>query len=354
MPENRQNKPGRVYHRSAKPRKSAARAFGESADWSDHEGCEALYTNRPLHLLRCLRPGQWAKNLILLAAPFFAFFDRGQMVDVGGVKAPFEALVRQHPLCVAEMLGLGIVAFILISAAGYVVNDLADRRADAAHPLKKERPIAARQVSVGAASVLLVLCLFGGLALAGWMGLLTGRWGFPAFVLAYAALQPLYTFLARRLEGVGPMVVAAGFVLRAAAGAALAAVRLSPWLLLCVFLVALFVALCKRRSAHFLKNLPPPTAADSRILDLEIGLVASATIACYALYTLATETIANFGTDRLVYTVPLVMLGIFRHLRLTYGERKGGAPEHVFTRDPGMLAILALWVIACGALLTFR
>ena len=343
MPENRQNKPGRVYHRSAKPRKSAARAFGESADWSDHEGCEALYTNRPLQLLRCLRPGQWVKNLLLLAAPFFAFFDRAQ--------AAFADAVRQHPLCVAEALGLGVVAFALVAAAGYVANDLTDRRADAAHPLKKERPIAARQVSIAAAIVLLLLCLCGGLALAGWLGWRSGRWAFPALCVAYALLQPFYTFLARRLEGVGPMTVAVGFVLRAAAGAALAGVRVSPWLLLCVFLVALFVALCKRRAAHFLKNLPQPPAADARILDLEIGLVASATVACYALYTLATETIANFGTDRLVYTVPLVMLGIFRHLRLTYGERKAGAPERVFTRDPFMLAVLALWGIACGALL---
>ncbi len=346
MPENRQNKSGRVYHRSAKPRKSAARAFGESADWSDHEGCEALYTNRPLNLLRCLRPGQWAKNLVLLAAPFFAFFDRAQ--------TGFAEAVRQHPLCVAEMLGLGVAAFVLVSAAGYVANDLADRRADAAHPLRKGRPIAARQVSVTAAAVLLALCLGGGLALAGWLGLRTGRWAFPALVAAYTLLQPFYTFLARRLEGLGPMTVAIGFVLRAAAGAALAGVRLSPWLLLCVFLVALFVALCKRRGAHFLKSLPQPTAADARILDLEIGLVAAATVACYALYTLATETLANFGTDRLVYTVPLVMLGLFRHLRLTYGERKGDAPERVFTRDPAMLAILALWVIACGALLATR
>lgn len=343
MSEIHQNKNGRVYHRSAKPRKSAARAFGESADWSDHEGCEALYTNRPLNLLRCLRPGQWAKNLILLAAPFFAFFDRAQTV--------FSDVVRQHPLCVAEALGVGVVAFALISAAGYVANDLADRRADAAHPLKKGRPIAARQVSAAAASMLLALCLCGGLALAGWLGWRSGRWVFPILCAVYALLQPVYTFLARRWEGVGPMTVAAGFVLRAAAGAALADVRVSPWLLLCVFLVALFVALCKRRAAHFLKNLPQPTAADARILDLEIGLTASAAVACYALYTLASETIANFGTDRLVYTVPLVLLGIFRHLRLTYGERKGGTPEHVFTRDPFMLVILALWVVACGVFL---
>ena len=118
MPE--QKRQGRVYHRAAKPRKYASRTFGESADWSDHQGCEGLYGNRPLDLLRCLRPGQWAKNLILLAAPFFAFFDRHQTLpDAVGLQ---------------ERLGLALVAFVLLSSAAYVFNDLVDARADAANP----------------------------------------------------------------------------------------------------------------------------------------------------------------------------------------------------------------------------
>lgn len=337
MPE--QKKPGgRVYHRAAQPRKRASRTFGESADWSDHEGCEALYTNRPANLLRCLRPGQWPKNLILLAAPFFACFDKGQRIA--------------DPVRAQEDLGLALVAFVLLSAYAYVLNDLADAKADARNPLKRLRPIAARQVSFGAAIPLGALCLAGGLAAAWYHGWRAG--GGHALLwlaLGYALLQPAYTFAARRVVELGAAAVALGFALRAAAGAVAVGVRLSPWLLVCAFLLTFFVALCKRRAAHFVKGLPQPTAAESRILDLEIGVAAAATAACYALYTLATETIANFGTDRLVWTVPLVLLGLFRFLRLTYGERGGGAPDAALLRDWPTLGILALWVAACAAIL---
>ncbi len=335
MPE--QKRQGRVYHRAAKPRKYASRTFGESADWSDHQGCEGLYGNRPLDLLRCLRPGQWAKNLILLAAPFFAFFDRHQTLpDAVGLQ---------------ERLGLALVAFVLLSGAAYVFNDLVDARADAANPLKQCRPIAARRVSAGAAGTLGTLCLALGLGAAWTLCARAGGLGFLWVCVAYVALQPLYTFLARKVAEWGATFVAVGFALRAAGGAVAVGVRLSPWLLVCVFLLTFLVALCKRRGANFVKGTPQPSAAEMRILDLGIGASAAATLTCYALYTLATETIANFGTARLVWTVPLVLLGLFRLLRLTYGERATGAPDVALLRDWPMLAILALWVIACAAIL---
>jgi len=340
---------GRVYHKAAQPRKAAARAFGESADWSDHDSPEALYTNRPIHLLQCLRPGQWVKNLLLLAAPFFAFFDRNQTV--------FADTVKGQALCIAEGLGAAILAFCLVSSAGYILNDIADRKQDAANPLKKTRPIAARQVSIPAAAVVLTLCLAGGLSLAwhlathwatAWIKV-SPFWLFPALCGGYAALQLVYTFGTRRFLNLGAMTVAVGFVLRAVAGAAFCDVRISPWLLLCVFLVALFVALCKRRAACFSKAAVQLSAADARILDIEIGLTASVTAACYALYTLNPITVGNFGTERLIYTVPFVLLGLFRHLYLTYGDHRGSGavPERVFTRDLGMLAIVLAWVGAC-------
>ena len=124
---------GRVYHRSAKPRKGGARTFGESADWSDYSGCEALYTNRLTDLLKCLRPMQWVKNLLLLAAPFFAYFDRSQ---VGGV---FQRMLKENPVALQETLGLAIVSFVLLSAASYVINDLCDVAGDRAHPVKHRR-----------------------------------------------------------------------------------------------------------------------------------------------------------------------------------------------------------------------
>ncbi|MEG1553180.1 MAG: UbiA prenyltransferase family protein [Kiritimatiellia bacterium] len=332
-----------TYHKSAKPqqpRNRVARTFGESAEWSEHQGPDALYGNGFLDLLRTLRIGQWPKNLLLLAAPFFAWFDPAQKLQAKGIES------------VAVSLTLAVGAFCLLSAASYIVNDLRDRPRDAVHPLRRVRPIAARKVSFGAALVLTLLCFAGGAGLA-W---LTHSIPFMVVCAAYVILQPLYTFLFRRVEGLAVLALATGFVLRAVGGAEICDVRVSPWLLLCVFLVALFVALCKRRSEHFLRpvpetRVPSPSAADQRILDLEIGVSAASVIACYALYTLATETIALYHTDRLVYTLPIVVFGVFRYLRLTYGENRAGTPERVFTRDPLMLTTLIVWLFSCAAIL---
>lgn len=332
MPNQRTG--GNSVHRVARPRpKAPARTFGESADWSDHRGCEGLYGNRPLDLLHCLRPLQWLKCLLLLAAPFFAWLDPTQTLP-GAV-------------ALQERLGLALVAFALVSSAAYVFNDACDLKADARDPLRKGRPLAARRVSLGAAVPLAVVCLAAGLAAAWFHGHRFGGWGLLAVTLAYALIQPVYSLWAKRVAELGACLVALGFVARAAAGALAVGVRLSPWLLLCVFLLTFLVALCKRRAAHFEKGAKAPSAAEGRILDLEIGLSAAATLATYTLYTLATETVALYGTDRLVWTVPLVLLGLCRCLRLTYAERRAANPERLLL-DPALLGLLAAWATACA------
>ncbi len=329
---------GRVYHRSAKPRKGVARTFGESADYSDHQGCEALYTNKPLDLLKCLRPAQWAKNLLLLAAPFFAFFDKAC--------AQFAESVHKSPMEVVQTLALAVVAFILLSGSAYISNDLVDAKRDAKHPLKKQRPIAARKVSPLAAVTLDLICCIGGLALAGWLSCTTGKCGFFVVAGLYVLLQPLYTFVFRKLKDVGEIMLAMGFVLRAVAGAVVVDVRMSSFFLLCIFVAALFVALCKRRSEHFVRNTPQVSMADARILDLEIGATAALTVASYAVYVLMT-------TNTMIYTIPWVILGIFRYLRLTYGEQRAGTPEDALLRDPVMLVCWVGWILTSGHLLHF-
>ncbi len=339
--ERQNQRGGRVYHRAARPMKSASRTFGESADWSDHQGCEALYTNRPVDLLKCLRPSQWIKNLLLVAAPFFAYCDK---------RLDFAQSFRQDPRQVLWMLGAAIGAFILFSATAYVFNDLVDARRDASNPIRKNRPIAARKVSLGAAIGLGVVCLALGGALTAWI-VRSGCTAFLFVAVGYVVLQPIYTYSKRAWAEFGSLLLAGGFVLRAVAGAVVVGVKASPWLLLCVFLAALFVALCKRRSAHFVRALPQPSAADARILDLEVAICASATVACYALYTLSAETCKAFGSCALAWTIPLVILGIFRYLRLTYGEHSTGSPETAVARDPAMLVIVLAWAVACVALL---
>ncbi len=337
-----QQRSGRVYHRAAKPRKSASRTFGESAEWSDHQGCEALYTNKPLDLIRSLRPWQWVKNLLVCAVPALAFISTAR-----------PAFFTRGLLAVSAPLAWTFGMWCLLSSAAYILNDLADARYDRGNPLRKQRPIAARKVSTGAVGILLVLCLFGA---GGFLVLLT-RCGcqasealpplhvgwVPWLALAYLLIQPLYTFGKRAFPEVGAALLAAGFVLRALSGAASVGAEISSWFLVCIFLAALFVALCKRRSAHFVRSLPQPTAADARILDLEIGLCAAATLACYAFYVCAPETRQHMGSPYLVWTIPCVLFGLFRYLRLTYGERRGGNPETAFLCDLPMLLLLLLW-----------
>lgn len=337
----------RVYHQSAKPRKGGARTFGESADWSDYSGCEALYANRLIDLVKCLRPSQWIKNLLLLAAPFFAFFDKTQGAN------GFGALLKANPVSVQETLGVAIITFILLSASAYVINDIYDVKCDRHNPLKQNRPIVARKVSLPAAITLATGCLLGGMALALWLGLNRGYLNFLYVCIAYTLLQFIYTFLARRIADVGAIILAIGFLLRAIAGACIVNVNVSSWLILCVFFGAHFVALCKRRCLFFVKGQQIPNSNEPRILDFQITIGAAVTIACYALYTLNERTVSCFGTENLIYTLPFVLLGIFRYLRLTYQEQRAGVPEQLFLRDPILIATGLLWTLACGLILSF-
>ncbi len=342
---------GRVYHRSAKPRKSAARTFGESADWSDHQGCEALYTNKPLDLLKCLRPGQWVKNLLLLAAPFFAYVE---IDDCTG----YAAIVNDTPWAALGLLGLGILSFILLSGATYLFNDLVDAKSDAKHPLKKTRPIAARKVSLAAALPLLAVTLAGGLGLAWGLGGTAEVWtlngacwceestyeaittahSFFWCAIAYLGVQLLYTLATRKVKDFGEATVALGFLVRALAGGCLAGVPCKPYFLLCVFVGALLVVLCKRRSEHFIRNAPQPTAADARVLDIEIAITSVTLIATYLFCIWSQSIDAN-------YTLPWVILGIFRYLRLTYADQhRAATPEVAFFRDPAMVTCLLGWL----------
>lgn len=322
-----------------------ARAFAESADWSDHQGPEALYANHPLDLLKCLRPGQWCKNLLLLAAPFFAWFDPSQ-----------HGALMSDPMGTAVTLIAAVAAFILVSGAAYTLNDLRDYEKDRVHPFRRDRPIASRHVSGAGAGTLIVCCLAGAAALA-WWGV--GIAAFAAMLGAYALLQPLYTFVLRRVAGLGVFAVAAGFAMRAAAGALACGVRVSPWLLLGVFLLALFVAVCKQRAEAFLrvgggKGRPPQpvaTLAEQHWLDLQVALTGAAAVAVYALYTLAPETVARYGTERLIWTLPIVMFGVSRYLRIAFKDRDGSRPERIFRRDPVMLVTIVAWGLACAAIL---
>lgn len=283
-------------------------------------------------IFKTLRPAQWVKNGVVMAPLFFALWDR-----------------TQHRTEILEHLSsvvLGVLAFCLVSGAVYIMNDLCDLERDRLHPEKRLRPIAAGELPVSLALITFPLVLVAGF----FLGLQAGK-AFLAVLAVYFGIQVFYSFLLRKVGLVDVFLIATGFVLRAVAGARAAAVDISAWLLLCTFLLALFLALCKRR--HEKDRLTEGAAHraaldgyDLRGLDQYIGIAATATVVCYAIYTQAPETIAKFGTRGLGYTVPFVMFGVFRYIGLMYREVGAGRPEKVLLTDIPMLATMFMYVLS--------
>jgi 4-hydroxybenzoate polyprenyltransferase len=289
-------------------------------------------------LIMTLRVNQWPKNLVVLAAFFFALWDREQNLDM------LSGLTRAVP---------AMLIFCMIASGVYVLNDIRDIHADRAHPLKKSRPIAAGRVPVSTASFLGLILVTGG----GILSYLLSP-AFASVVCLYVAIQIAYSFGLKQIALLDILVIAAGFVLRAIAGAVVLGndVTISPWLLLCTFLLALFLALCKRRheriavdTADF-EQRPSLQKYDERLLDLLIAIASSATVTSYALYTLWPDTVRKFGTTKLGFTIPFVIFGIFRYLDLVYRHQKGDRPEKILLTDIPILIDVILYAITVVAI----
>jgi 4-hydroxybenzoate polyprenyltransferase len=296
-----------------------------------------------LDLVRALRPQQWTKNALVGAAFFFAYWDRLRITPL-----ELRDLDRVIP---AAML------FSIVSSGVYIFNDLRDREADRHHPVKRNRPIAAGRIAPLPALLLGLALLCVGLIGA---YLLSGA--FTIVLCGYVLMQVAYTLFLKQVALLDTMVIAAGFVLRAIAGAVvLTDVTISPWLLLCTFLLAMFLALCKRRHEKLLAGPDDPalhrrnlTQYDAKLLDLLIAVIAAATIVCYALYTLWPETVAKFGTSALGFTIPFVIFGIFRYMDLVYRHEEGGRPEKILLSDLPILLNALLYAVTVAAICLLR
>ena len=287
--------------------------------------------------LRLMRPEQWTKNGLVLAAFFFAYWDPQQHLREQGLR-PYAASLAAAAL------------FCLVSSGVYALNDWRDRVADRLHPVKRNRPVASGEISSRTA-----LAMAFGLLAAGILGSLFSP-PLCAVVGAYVALQLFYTFRLKHVPLVDVFVIAAGFVLRAVAGAAVLSARISPWLLLCTFLLALFLALCKRRQEkvprHETEQRLSVRAYSAQLLDSLIAITAAATIVSYSLYTLSSETVQRFGTPLLGLTIPLVIFGVFRYLHLVYTSRAGERPEQVLLTDKAIIATIVLYgLVVAGVFL---
>jgi 4-hydroxybenzoate polyprenyltransferase len=278
-----------------------------------------------IHALRAMRPKQWTKNAVVLAPFLFALGDRHQGVGL-------------------SQFWTALQAALVFSSGIYLFNDVKDAPYDRLHPTKRLRPVAAGEISVGAALLLSAVLLAGGLV---WGWRLSRPLGWV--VGSYVLLQVVYTFVLKKIALIDLFVIAGGFVLRALAGAVALSVAISPWLLLCALLLALFLALCKRRHEKVVLNdvtgetRPALEHYDERLLDQMIAIVSAATIVSYALYTLWPDTVQKFGTAWLGLTIPFVIFGIFRYLDLVYRHEKGGQPELILLTDVPLLVDLALY-----------
>lgn len=291
-------------------------------------------------ILQSLRPAQWTKNLVVMAAFFFALGDRIRISPLGWVEG-----------CIAF---LATLLFCVVSSGIYIFNDIVDRDRDRNHPEKKNRPIADGRLSLPLAYAL-VLGLLG----IGLVGALLLQPGFGGIIAAYIGLQILYSLVLKKIALVDTLVIAAGFVLRAMGGAIALTVTISPWLLLCAFLLALFLGLCKRRSElilldeHADAHRPSLSQYDRSLLDQLIAIVSASVIVTYSVYTLWPETVTKFGTHGLALTIPFALFGIFRYLDLVYRHQKGGKPEWVLLSDIPLICNIALYTATLLAIYKF-
>lgn len=275
-------------------------------------------------LIQLMRPHQWLKNGFVFIGLFFG--------HAWGELATVQAVV------------LAALAFCLIASAVYVFNDYQDREADRLHPRKRLRPLAAGTVSPRAALLLAITCAAGGLLLAWLASPLV-----LLIVLGYGLMNLLYSWRLKQVVILDVFIIAAGFMLRILAGTVGVGIPPSSWLLLTGMMVTLFLGFAKRRAElvamsgggegtrKVLQKYSLPT------LDMMIGVCATGVVVAYSLYTMSPQTIAIHQTENLIYTVPLVLYGLFRYLHLTVTAQAGEDPARDLLRDPQMWVTVLLW-----------
>ena len=277
-------------------------------------------------LIRLIRPKQWLKNSFVFAPLVFS-----KELFTG---AFFDAL-------------LAFLSFSLTASAVYIVNDIADVEADRLHPEKRNRPLAARTVSVTAALGLMTLLLAIVLILV-WQ--MDSR--FIAILVIYFLLNLAYSYKLKEVVLLDVFIIAAGFMLRILGGAYAIDVRVSTWIVLCSLFISLFLGFAKRRAE--LVQLQG-TSQERKVLSLYkidfidqmLTISAAGAVISYALYTVAPHTIEMFGTDRMIYTTVFVIYGVFRYLYIIHTSSASENPTNAVTSDFTILWTGVLWILAC-------
>ena len=285
--------------------------------------------------LQSLRPAQWAKNVFVLAPLVFGERLLDAQTDLRAV--------------------LSLIAFCCTSSAVYLLNDIRDREEDRRHPLKRLRPLAAGTLRVPVA-------VLGAVVLVGVAGALSAYLGtsFALVLAAYLILNVLYTLWFKHMVILDVMSIGIFFVLRVEAGAQATAIQVSSWLFLCTTFLALFLAFSKRRHeitllTHVASGQRPVLDHYSpAFLDQMINVVTASAVVSYALYSVAPETVDKYHTKDLLFTIPLVLYGIFRYLYLMYQRPSERNPTEAILRDPPFLINILLWGVAVVAIVYGR
>lgn len=283
----------------------------------------------PIHLMELIeliRAKHWIKNLFLFIPIFFA----GQLMEW----AKYQQLI------------LGFIAFSLVASAVYIVNDLRDYSFDRAHPVKKNRPIAAGKIQPKQAILIAILFMFLGLSLAWFIS-----FSFSVLLLGYLLLNMAYSFGLKNFSIIDIMIVSSGFLIRVYSGGVLADVPVSHWLAIMILLLALFLALAKRRDDLLVGSLNGNIRQSINQYNVEfinvcLSIFAGVIIVSYILYTLSPEVIERFHTDWLFLTSIFVIAGIMRYLQIIYIDNNSGFPTSILFKDRFILLTIIAWLVS--------
>ena len=290
-----------------------------------------------LSYVKLARPKQWTKNLVVLAGPMF-----GQTFTEA---AAFNTLII-------------FIAFCLVSSASYAINDLLDRKADALHPTKCKRPLASGAIGPTGAILFAMLAVSCSLALSViFLPMLC-----TAIIIAYFVEVQAYSLALKRRVIIDVILIAIGFVLRASAGAAAVNVYISPWLLVCTFTVTLFLGFGKRRcelaafhkaDGDARKHRPVLERYTPALLNQLNSISAGVAVVTFLLYTMTQDAAhpTAFPKQHLLYSVPLVVYGIFRYAMVTESGKYEG-PAEILLKDRPMLLVAILWFLFGVAVVT--
>ncbi|MGQ0543145.1 MAG: decaprenyl-phosphate phosphoribosyltransferase [Blastocatellia bacterium] len=278
----------------------------------------------PRAFIAAMRPHQWTKNLFILAPLLFS-------------KNLFDSAAFTSSL-------LAFIVFCGLASGLYIFNDWLDIEEDRQHPEKKNRPLSSGQLPLSIALIGSFFLVSTSLGLASQISL-----SFFGIAALYFVLTLSYCLILKRVLILDCMTIAAGFVLRVVGGAVAIEVVPTHWLIVCAFLLALFLAFAKRRQE--LLSLSDDAGKHRAVLnEYSIGFIGqvnvaliAATIVCYALYTVAPETIDKFGTDKMIYGTVFVIYGLLRYMALTESPQNGGNPSKVFLRDIPLMITTGAW-----------